>query len=194
MTPLRRDRQDKVEIVPHPSTGSSQSFSPEDNPLDIIDRDHALHEQLCDSLEEIADNLPNKVDPHLCAAAAATLRAELRLHHLDEERGLFPLLAKHTEAVAGLSEIVKHLTQEHESDEGFAGELVEGLDRMAAGTPPDNPDMMGYMLRGFFEGYRRHIAWESAVVMPLARRYLDSQDLRILSQHMAENRKNYADM
>ena len=54
---------------------------------------------------------------------------------------------------------------------------------------PDNPDMLGYMLRGFFETQRRHVAWENAVVMPLAYARLTQDDLRELSRVMLDNRK-----
>jgi hemerythrin-like domain-containing protein len=44
------------------------------------------------------------------------------------------------------------------------------------------------MLRSFFESYRRHIHWENAVVLPLARSRLNAEDLVRLEQAMYENR------
>lgn len=47
---------------------------------------------------------------------------------------------------------------------------------IAEGAVP-NADMLGYMLRGYFESQRRHIAWEDRVVLPAARSVLNAQDL-----------------
>jgi len=86
-------------------------------------------------------------------------------HHREEEEALFPL-------------------EEHASDEGFAEELVDILERLEQGEPADNPNMLGYMLRGFFENYRRHIHWENTVLIPLARRRLTAADVRELLERM----------
>ncbi len=158
------------------------------NPIDALARDHVIHTRLCDWLEEIADGLPNQINQDLCAKVSAALKSELRLHHDDEEKGLFPLLRKQAATEPGLFEIINHLTHEHEADESFAVDLIEDLDGMAAGEYPKNPDMFGYMLRGFFEGYRRHIAWENTVLLPLARRCLGPGDLKQLSTCMKQNR------
>jgi hypothetical protein len=40
--------------------------------------------------------------------------------------------------------------------------------------------MLGYMLRGYFDSQRRHIAWEDRVVLPVARQVLTSDDLASL--------------
>jgi cytochrome c553 len=48
--------------------------------------------------------------------------------------------------------------------------------------------MLGYMLRGFFERYRRHVHWENTLVMPLVRRRLTEDDLANLAAIMASNR------
>jgi hypothetical protein len=52
-----------------------------------------------------------------------------------------------------------------------------------------NPDMVGYMLRGFFERYRRHVHWENTLVMPLARLRLTPEDLDALQAQMSQNRR-----
>jgi hypothetical protein len=49
--------------------------------------------------------------------------------------------------------------------------------------------MVGYMLRSFFESYRRHIAWENTIVLPLARARLTGEDLDKLGRAMAGHRR-----
>ena len=44
-------------------------------------------------------------------------------------------------------------------------EIAEELAQFVEDGRPRNPEMLGYMLRGFFVSQRRHIAWEN---MPVA--------------------------
>lgn len=159
------------------------------NPLDVLLHEHTLQEILCDTLERIADGLPDNVDRSLVTAVLPMLMQDLAIHMCDEERGLFPLLDKRTKAKDNFAKIWKTLSQEHAADWGYAEELIEQLEGLASGKRPDNPDMLGYMLRGFFETQRRHLAWENTVLLPLAHSRLNADDLRELSKVMVENRR-----
>ncbi|MGQ0485961.1 MAG: hemerythrin domain-containing protein [Hyphomicrobiales bacterium] len=158
------------------------------HPLDLIAHDHALQQQLCDMLEAIADGLPDDIDRRQCREVVAALKFDLPLHHRDEEQCLFPLLLERGAATGSLAEVLDRLADEHATDEGFAGEVVESLEALIHTGTARNPGMLGYMLRGFFEGYRRHIHWENVLVMPAARQYLTADDLQRLSRCMAGNR------
>lgn len=159
------------------------------NPLDLIASDHAMQVQMCDAMERIADGLPEEVDRRLCAQVAACLQFDLPLHHHDEETSLFPLLRQRALPEDGLDQILERLAQEHSSDNDFASEIAEALETLSQGGRPANPEMLGYMLRGFFERYRRHIHWENTLVMPLARLRLTCDDLDVLKAQMSENRR-----
>ncbi len=159
------------------------------NPLDVIAHEHKWQEKLCNALERIADDLPDNVDRMLVAAVLPMLRVDLGVHIRDEEEGLFPLMRKRSQPGDNFDEIAEVLSLEHSSDEGFADEVLDQLEGLKDGARPQNPDMLGYMLRGFFETQRRHLAWEDAVVLPLARERLTAEDLRQLSRIMLENRK-----
>lgn len=159
------------------------------NPLDMIASAHALQVQMCDAMERIADGLPDEVDRRLCAQVAACLQFDLPLHHHDEEEGLFPLLRQRAKPEDGLDQVLERLASEHSSDNDFASEIAEALDILGQGGRPANPEMLGYMLRGFFERYRRHVHWENQLVMPLARLRLDREDLAALQSVMNENRR-----
>ena len=155
-----------------------------DDPFALILRDHEVQWRMCGWLEEIADALPHNAPPLLCRKAAECLRRDMPLHHREEEEGLFPLLLARARETDMAGEIIARLREEHASDEGFAEELTGTLARLEAGEAPDNPDMLGYMLRGFFENYRRHIHWENTVVIPLARRRLTQEDTAVLLARM----------
>ncbi len=156
-------------------------------PLKVIRAEHDLHAALCDLLETIADALPASVSPDQCARAASALKIDLPLHHADEEYGLFPLLRAACDDNE-TTEILARLEEDHLGDEANSHELVPVLEAIAAGRQPDNPNMVGYMLRGFFEAYRRHIEWENRVVLPLARARLDTESLGKLAKVMIKNR------
>ncbi len=155
------------------------------DPLDLILIEHGLHQDLCDLLEEIADSLPNRVDGKKARQAANALKNDLPLHHRIEEEALFPLLMKYADDEDNVDEIVARLNDEHVVDESFAEELVEVLENLARGKSLEDANMFGYMLRGFFENYRRHIMWENSVVLPLARRRFSADGLRELSSLIA---------
>lgn len=158
------------------------------NALDFIDRTHRMQLLLCDALERIADGLPGDIDRRLCQQAMDTLRDDIPLHHLDEEHGLFPLIERRAGPYDNIKRILAKLSQEHRADEGYSAELIESLETLSEGRKLGNPDMVGYMLRGFFESYRRHIQWEDTVVLPLARARLTDTDLEDLGRTMARHR------
>ncbi len=163
------------------------------NPLDLMLIEHGEHQDLCDLLEEIADSLPNRVDCKKARQAANALKNDLPLHHRIEEDALFPLLVKYADDEDNVDEIVARLNDEHVVDESFAEELIEVLESLARGKPLEDANMFGYMLRGFFENYRRHIMWENSVVLPLARRRFPADGLRQLTRLMADIKTSFVD-
>lgn len=170
--------------------GSQRSVEGSENtdPIDRLEQAHAFHAGLCDMLESIADSLPDEVDPLQCRQALTSLQIELPLHHKDEEVGLFPLLEQRAKPKDNLAEHLAQLSLEHATDESFADELSQELDSLSRGERPQNPNMLGYMLRGFFEGYRRHLHWENTVLLPLARKRLTDADLDQLARTMQQHR------
>lgn len=159
------------------------------NPLVMIAHAHAMQVQMCDAMERIADGLPDEIDRRLCASVASCLQFDLPLHHHDEETALFPLLRNRAMPDDGIAEILERLASEHSSDTDFASEIAESLEQLGQGGRAPNPDMLGYMLRGFFERYRRHVHSENTLVMPVARLRLTAEDLEQLAATMEANRR-----
>lgn len=166
-----------------PSDGGPQG------PLDLFEKAHILQAQLCNQLELIADGLPVNVDPLICGSVIEFLRIDMPLHHRDEELGLFPLIERRALPADNIHDILARLALEHATDESFAAELLESLELLRDRRRLSNPEMVGYMLRSFFESYRRHIAWENAIVIPLARQRLTEIDLAHLSKVVARHRR-----
>lgn len=122
----------------------------------------ALDEQLrlCRELEEIADSLPAKVNRQKCIHAATALCPLIKDVHHYEDTVLFPALELHLAASADFLKTLARLKFEHFEDECFAEELAERLLLLGTGRDDVNMEATGYMLRGFFEALRRHIAFE----------------------------------
>ena len=112
---------------------------------------------LCDLLEIIADALPH-ADAGLCISTADALEPLVEAAHVLEEEVLFPLLSASRRPE--LDRTMARLRQEHLSDSCTAEEVSEILHDMAAGRPALSPDAVGYLLRAFFDGMRRHVRGE----------------------------------
>ena len=123
-------------------------------------------QSLCDNLENVADELAQEPDRQTCLHIARALPAAVRDAHHFEETQVFPLLkstARETE------ETLARLWLEHVADESYADELAEALRDHVAGRGRLDAEALGYMLRGFFEGLRRHLAFELEHVVPVLR-------------------------
>ncbi len=163
-----------------------------DNPLDILAHEHVRQEWLCDVLETIADGLPGTLECALAGMVVDALRVDLPLHHKDEEEGLFPLLCRRAGPEDNIDAVIRQLCREHVADDTYCDDLIDVLRALADGQPPRNPEMAGYMIRGFFESYRRHIAFENMVLLPLARARLTPEDLSELLERIRNGRRRLA--
>lgn len=121
---------------------------------------HDLQLRLCDQLEAIADSLPANIDPTKCLGVAKRLGVVVKEVHRFEEEELFPVLGCRPEDVGGLATTLERLKFEHLTDESYADDLTERLLYLGYGGRDVNMEATGYMLRGFFEALRRHIAFE----------------------------------
>ena len=162
------------------------------DPIDFLAHEHARQEWLCDVLETIADGLPGTLECALAAMVADALKVDVPLHHQDEEQGLFPLLAERAAPEDNVEAMIRQLNREHLADDTYSTDLIDLLDALAVGQIPLNPEMAGYMIRGFFESYRRHIAFENIVILPLARVRLTQGDLQKLLACIQSRRRKMA--
>jgi hypothetical protein len=136
-----------------------------EDPIIALRRAHVDQLALCDRLEEIADSLPDQVNRQKCIYAARALGPMIRGLHRFEEEVIFPLIAARNEGDGLTDKTLTRLKFEHCEDECFAEELIEALHDLGVGRPDMNMEATGYMLRGFFEALRRHIAFESEMLL-----------------------------
>lgn len=121
--------------------------------------------RLCDALEKLADQLPN-VDRLQCLNLANTIVPLMRDVHRYEEAVVFPAYEAALTLVEASLSSVSRLRAEHIEDECFAGEVTEALLAIGHGGGTKNAEAVGFMLRGFFESLRRHVAFEREHVLP----------------------------
>lgn len=129
---------------------------------------HLAHNDIlgmCELLEDIADSLPNHIDPKKCSRAAEMLEPLIKRVHRFEEDEIFPRYAGDAPS-RSLQKTLERLRAEHCEDECYAEELSDALYRVSSSADPVSSETLGYMLRGFFEAIRRHIAFEREQFSP----------------------------
>jgi hemerythrin-like domain-containing protein len=94
-----------------------------------------------------------------CEGVANSLLPILNRAYRYEEDTLFPWLTKKYGDNTVLGKSLTRLYFEHLEDEAYAGEVVEMLQLICA-QKQFEAETAGYMFRGFFEGLRRHVAFE----------------------------------
>lgn len=134
---------------------------------DEMDRHLRLQLNLCCMLEKLADELPDDVNRQECLHVARSIYPIVKNAHAFEEDLLFPRLASQCRADSNMSSALERLRFEHWEDESFGCELGEELLAFAQDPASANIDALSYMLRGFFEGLRRHIAYEREQLLPI---------------------------
>ena len=106
--------------------------------------------ELCNSLENIADSLPDEVNPQTCLHTARALYPAIKSAHEFEENILFPVLDKMKKTDPALESSLERLRYEHWEDESYSQELTDVLMDWAKGGNNRNPETTGYMLPRFF--------------------------------------------
>lgn len=128
---------------------------------------HGRLTALCTVLEAIADALPQFADKQQCLAVARYIVPTVKEAHVFEEEKLFPQLKNLSTANPQLEQSLERLRFEHWEDESYAEEICEILREFGTGALPQGSDKLSYMLRGFFEGLRRHMAFEAEHLAPM---------------------------
>lgn len=158
-------------------------------PLDFL---HAEHYRLRAALTQLAGfayGAAGEARRKLAQALARYFSDDYALHVADEETDLFPLLRRRCAEDRAFLASLDMLAAEHRDDCIRTERIVAGLKSLAAGPHRlDVPAELAADARAYIEIQRRHIAWEDAVLMPVARRALPASDLRRLAHKLAARR------
>jgi iron-sulfur cluster repair protein YtfE (RIC family) len=151
------------------STNSGSSTRPADLSAlaDSFARHLTLQFDLCSRLEELADALPANILAEECLLLSRSIVPVLRRAHQFEENLLFPVISRALAADISIAATLERLRCEHWEDESYACEVRDCLAGFLDNPHGCNVDSLAYMLRGFFEGLRRHIAFDREHMLPL---------------------------
>jgi hemerythrin-like domain-containing protein len=159
-----------------------------DDPLAYLAYDHKAQRALADLLESVADSLPDGVNQASVALAASLLRDSVVRRATLEEAALFPLIEAQAADGSPVRRAVVLARREQRDCAGRAIELAEELDQLAQTGRARNPDALGFMLRAYFDGLRRHLDWIDVAILPHARHALTAVDLGRLGEQFARLR------
>lgn len=129
---------------------------------------HERQLELCERLESLADSLPHDVDKQECLSISWQIYPVVKAAHDFEENTLFPLLSKQEQDAAEIADSLERLKFEHWEDESSAEDISLSLRQLISAPEQTNVEKLSYMLRGFFGGMRRHIAFETDHLLPIA--------------------------
>lgn len=133
----------------------------------LINQHHSNLLSLCESLENIANDLPRTANKQACLTLSRSIYPIVYEAHEFEENYLFPYLLDTKKQNEPLVKSLDRLKFEHYEDETFAQEISEALHEFVTGENTIFAEKLAYMLRGFFEGVRRHLAFEKEHLLPL---------------------------
>lgn len=145
---------------------------------------------ICDLVEKIADSLPEP-SSLLCLRAGCVLRDDLPRYLADFGRYLLPRLRDRHSDSKWIMRMLDQIEADHVQLEMSIDEVADLLERIGAGKARHQERIVaGYALRGFFEGLRRQISWEQALILPLAGESLTREDMQAIAEGIRKNRRS----
>lgn len=140
--------------------------------------EHDRLHSLCAVLEDIADDLPTPPAPPLCRALISAIAQS----HGPGAMACTHMLGQSLQGpYGGLRQRIAAMQAEQE---GLGQEIILALEHLARTIAVDAPDMLGYMLRAWFEGCKRLILIEELALLAcnrtiLAPAYLSALEARL---------------
>ncbi len=158
------------------------------NPLGLL---KACHERIlshCDLLEKIMHYLDEKeVDKQLTEATRKVHRyfsTAGKLHHMDEERDIFPRLVA---ASVTLADIINTLKHDHTTIETLWDAMSPALDKPQTISAQQLPTLTTASTK-FCMLIRKHIQLEEQELLPVAAQLISDHELALIGQSMKQRR------
>ncbi len=162
------------------------SKQPNDGPLDMLYQDHLREREVCALMDRLATGCPRSGDRP--DRALAFLRCELPVHLRNEEDDLFPLLRLRCEAEDEIERALSKLEGDHRAIEQTTARVLRLLERIRAGQSSlDGTELAD--LQAYTSAARRHLVFENAIILPLARARLTTDDLQTLREIFCQRRR-----
>ncbi|MGO8954686.1 MAG: hemerythrin domain-containing protein [Rhodomicrobium sp.] len=149
----------------------------------MLERDQRRLLRLCAALEKVADGLPESRQSRRTVRLLAFLEKSFKRHIFLHEKCLFPLIRSLGGTKASVEAVLFQLEFEHASDHGLVLEITSAFLNGCSAKPGTDVHVLGFLLRSFFENYRRHHNWEQNILYPIVRQQLMGET--IAAQHDA---------
>ena len=154
------------------------------NPLDFIADDHLRERTICAMLDRIA---AGGDDDQALEQVRWFLDLELPLHLQDEEEDLFPLMRRRCEPADAIDAVIDRLRVEHRHAQIDTPQIVGIIDAAIVDAGALSAADRA-ALSSFAAHARRHLIVENAIILPIARARLTSDDLKSLRLRMLQRR------
>ncbi|MGO9171879.1 MAG: hemerythrin domain-containing protein [Rhodomicrobium sp.] len=151
--------------------------------LAVLERDQRRLLRLCAALEKVADDLPESRQSKRTGRLLAFLEKSFQRHIFLHEKCLFPLIRSLGGTKPSVEAVLFQLEFEHASDHGLVLEITSAFLNDRGAKEVNNVHVLGFLLRSFFENYRRHHSWEQNILYPIVRQQLQGET--IAAQHDA---------
>lgn len=151
-------------------------------PLEYLYADHLRQRGVCAVLRRLA--AAGHVDEDEAKVLASFLERDMILHHADEEETLFPLLGKRCDHDDRLEADLSRLSLDHRKSRPQLLRIADIL--LQAGGHISASDAS--LFANFAAHEFRHLAFESGVILPIARVRLTRKDIATLSRQMRARR------
>lgn len=157
-------------------------------PIEVLRADHERQRCFCEELSALVDDMFQSGREKLAASLLRFLVFDVSLNMEDEEELLEPLLRRRSMPHDHLPAMIRSLHNDHNATARLAGEISDGLDRLAAGHLPATPLDFIISSLTLVDKITRHVDWEDNNFLPLARSRLTSRDKAALGRAMARHR------
>lgn len=161
-----------------------------DDPFGYLEYDHKAQRGVADLLEAIADSLPDGVRPATATLAASLLRDSVQRRVALEEEAFVPLIDRRFGPGSTQERALELARRDRQETVGRAIELAEELDILAIQGEVTNPDALGFMLRAYFDGLRRHLDWVEVAILNDLRVSVSPDDLAALGAQLLALRES----
>ncbi|HJS32989.1 MAG TPA: hemerythrin domain-containing protein [Alphaproteobacteria bacterium] len=158
------------------------------SPVDFLFADHYRQRVVLNHIEWLAATPEAANWVEVARTVLGFLRRDLPNHVADEERDLLAIMRKRCGRADNIETVFEVLSAEHAGDEQMAEDVIAGIESQLS-APNERVDAAFVAsARAFAATQRRHLAWENALVLPVARKRLTEGDLRRLGRKMAARR------
>lgn len=156
-----------------------------DRPLDFIVEGYERIRNMCVLIEYITDR--PETHSEIIAQVSSFVRADLPVLIGEEGEDLLPLMQGRCEPEDEIDRLRTRLDAEHDTAMYLLPDALETLDALGNGQA-DVSEADLHLLRNFAAHLHRHLIFENAVLIPLARARLTPDDIATLRERMKARR------